>query len=249
LDQVIAKALAKDPAQRFSSAREFADAVVESVRTVEPTSGFRHPPPGNLSEQLGLPIVNPKPAPRVSPRLLIIGAALAVIAAIVGLMLWSRRPPPAPDSAPPPATPAPADEAQIRLEHLLPAGYPPGSCTPVTAWGGATAVMSCGPGSEPDGPSQATYSLARDPDALRSAFDGVVQGSATVICPGGIQSPGPWRHNANPAVPVGTLYCGIRNGQPLVAWTNDAELLLSVAQNNVPGPPLEQLYAWWSTHS
>jgi hypothetical protein len=25
--------------------------------------------------------------------------------------------------------------------------------------------------------------------------------------------------------------------------------LLSVAQNNVPGPPLEQLYAWWSTHS
>jgi hypothetical protein len=38
------------------------------------------------------------------------------------------------------------------------------------------------------------------------------------------------------------LFCGIRNGEPLVAWTNDPELLLSVAQKTVPGPTHEQLY-------
>jgi hypothetical protein len=50
-------------------------------------------------------------------------------------------------------------------------------------------------------------------------------------------------------VPVGTVFCGMRAGRPLVAWTNDAELLLNVAQNDAPGPTLEQLYGWWSTHS
>ena len=272
LDRVIARALAKDPAKRFSSALEFASAAAEAVRgttpplpapppTAEPTSGPRHrrrdsdeprpdhPRPASLSDQLGLPVVNPKPARRISPRVLIVAAAaVAVTAATVGLALWSQRPSPVPNAAPP-ATTTPPNADQTRLAHLLPAGYPPGRCTPVTASEGAAAVMSCGASSEPDGPSAATYTLARDPEGLRSAFDAVVQSSVTVICPGGIQSPGPWRHNANLAVPVGTLFCGIRHGQPLVAWTNDSDLVLSVAQNAVPGPTMEQLYAWWSMHS
>ncbi|GAC1400071.1 MAG: hypothetical protein NVS4B6_16980 [Mycobacterium sp.] len=288
LDRVIAKALAKDPAKRFSSAQEFAIAAAESVHrtgpplpapppTAEPASSPRllrrdvdepraaapsplpapqpatrpdHARVGSLSEQLGLLIVNPKPARRISPRLLVVGAAtVAVTAAVIGLVHWSQRPSPAPTAPPPNVTTTQANEAQTRLTQLLPAGYPPGSCTPATASGGAAAVLSFGAGIEPDGPSLAAYTLARDPAALRSAFDAVVQRSVAVICPGGIQSPGPWRHNANLAVPVGTLFCGIRNGQPLVAWTNDAELLLSVAQNAAPGPALKQLYAWWSTHS
>jgi serine/threonine-protein kinase len=215
-----------------------------------PATRPAHTRVASLSDQLRLPVVNPKPARHISLRLLVVAAAtVAVAAAVVGLVLWSQRPSPAPTAAQPAATPTPVNEAQTRLAHLLPAGYPPGSCTPVAASGGAAAVMSCGAGIEPDGPSLATYTLARDPEALRSAFDAVVRGSVTVICPGGIQSPGPWRHNANLAVPVGTVFCGIRNGQPLVSWTNDAELLLNVVQNAVPGPTLEQLYAWWSTHS
>jgi hypothetical protein len=207
-----------------------------------------------LPSQIGLPGSNPKPARRISKPLVLGAAATAAVVAVIGLVIWSQRPSPAPTAptaAPPPTvTTTPVNsEAQTRLTQLLPAGYPAGSCTPATAPGGATAVLSCGASAEPDGPSSATYTLARDPDALRFAFDAVVRNSLTVICPGGIQSPGPWRHNANPTVPVGTVFCGMRAGRPLVAWTNDAELLLNVAQNDAPGPTLEQLYGWWSTHS
>jgi serine/threonine protein kinase len=290
LDQVIAKALAKDPARRFASAREFATAATEAIRgtapalpapspTADPTSGPhqmpRHrakrrsttPPPlapkpltaprpdhsqfPSLSDQLGLPVVNPKPAQRMSTRPLFIGAAaVALVTAVVGFVVWSQRPSPAPTAGPTAPAPAPVNgEAETRLTLLLPAGYPPGSCTPATAPAGAAAVLSCGATIEPNGPSSATYTLARNPEALRSAFDAVVQSAVTVVCPGNIQSPGPWRHNANPTVPVGRVFCGNRGGRPLVAWTNDSERLLSFVQNDVPGPTLDQLYAWWSTHS
>ena len=284
LDQVIAKALAKDPAKRFMSAREFANAAAEAIRGTAPalaaprpsgagTSSARRVPrhraedrqtsptrpqalledrhePG-LFDQLGLPVINPKPAQRIPARLLLIGAV--VIAVVVGVVIWSLLPSPAPSS---PAagrstsTTPPVDrEAQTRLMQLLPVGYPSGSCRPAAASGGAVAVVTCGENIEPDGPSLATYTVARDPQALRAAFNATVASAVTVICPGSIQSPGPWRHTADPTVPVGTVFCGSRNGQPLVAWTNDAELLLNVTQGKVPGPTLEQLYAWWTTHS
>ena len=289
LDQAIAKALAKDPAKRFASAREFANAATEAIRGSAPalaaprpsgagTSNARRvprhraedrptsatpPQPAalpddrqeqGLLDQLGLPVINPKPAQRIPARLLLIDAVtIALIAVVAGLVIWAMRPSPAPSSpaaGPSPSSAAPVNsEAQARLMQLLPAGYPPGRCHRTATSDGAVAVVACGENIEPDGPSVATYTLARDPQALRAAFNATVEGSVTVICPGRIQSPGPWRHTADPAMPVGTLFCGSRNGQPLVAWTNDAELLLTVIQGKVPGPTLERLYAWWTTHS
>jgi len=289
LDQVIAKALAKDPANRFASAREFANAAAEVIRGTAPASAAPRPadestssarriprhraedkpiptirpqpvaPPVDsqeqgLLDQLGLPVINPKPAQRIPARPLLIGAvAIAVIAVVAGIVIWALRTSPVPSSpaaGPSTSSAAPVNsEAQARLMQLLPAGYPPGSCHPAVASGGAVAVVACGENIEPDGPSSATFTLARDPQALREAFNATVASAVTVICPGRIQSPGPWRHNADPTVSVGTVFCGSRNGQPLVAWTNDAELLLSVVQNHVPGWTLDQLYAWWSIHS
>jgi hypothetical protein len=91
--------------------------------------------------------------------------------------------------------------------------------------------------------------LVRDKEALRIAFDEVVQTSTVVNCPGGIQSPGPWRHNATPNMISGTLVCGVRQSQPTVASTDDAKLLVSAVQSGPQGPALDQLYAWWPFHS
>ncbi|MBE1552248.1 serine/threonine-protein kinase [Mycobacterium sp. OAS707] len=285
LDQVIGKALAKDPAKRFTSAREFANAATDAIRgsaprltaltlSSDPTLSPRHrrtrsdtvrsaaPPPqsvgkrdhrqaANPPHQLSVPVINPKPARCVSPRLVVVAiGAMALLAAVVSVVVWlPRSSPPTTERS---ATPEPIplnNEAQARLKLMLPLGYPPGRCIPASTPAGAQAVLSCGANLESGGPTSATYTLARDPETLRADFDAVVHSASTVNCPGNIQSPGPWRHNANPTVPVGTLFCGIRNGQPLVAWTNDAQLLLNVVQNAAPGPTLEQLYAWWTTHS
>ena len=66
-----------------------------------------------------------------------------------------------------------------------------------------------------------------------------------MICSGNIQSPGPWRHLATPAVTQGTVFCGIGDGRPLVAWTNDPQLLLATTQSQ----DANQLYTWWAAHS
>jgi hypothetical protein len=70
-----------------------------------------------------------------------------------------------------------------------------------------------------------------------------------VNCPGNIQSPGPWRRNATPQQVSGTLVCGLQASRPTLAWTDDIVLLLGVVRADATGPTLDQLYAWWSTHS
>lgn len=95
--------------------------------------------------------------------------------------------------------------------------------------------------------TSAIYTLAEDPAALRSAFDEVMSRSTTVVCPGNIQSPGPWRRNANPTVAAGTLYCGTDGGKAVIAWTTDSDLLLNVVQAD--GRAMDGLYRWLSTHT
>jgi hypothetical protein len=91
--------------------------------------------------------------------------------------------------------------------------------------------------------------LAADKAALDAAFREITSAPGRVTCPGNIQSPGPWRRNATPTQVAGALYCAIQDGRPTVAWTDDAHLLLNVARSAVDGPTLEQIYAWWSSHS
>ncbi|PJE00932.1 MAG: hypothetical protein CK429_35820, partial [Mycobacterium sp.] len=60
---------------------------------------------------------------------------------------------------------------------------------------------------------------------------------------------GAWRRNAAPTKVAGTLFCGTRAGQAAVVWTSDAQSLLNVTEAGAQGPSLDQLYAWWGTHS
>jgi serine/threonine-protein kinase len=190
--------------------------------------------------------------PSSTVRLWILAAALTAIAAVLITMVvvvQRSAPSAAPSASSTTSSPrAVSSETLGRLARLLPVGYPAGSCTPPSAVPvRAQAVMTCTQNTDAGGPTTATYTLATDGAALRSALQAVISGSTQVVCTGNIQSPGPWRRNANPTVPAGTLYCGTTGGQAVVAWTTDAELLLSVTRADLAG--MDDLYRWWASHS
>ena len=96
----------------------------------------------------------------------------------------------------------------------------------------------------------ADITTAEAPNLIyNAAFDAFVKTSSTVTCPGNIQSPGPWRRNATPDKVSGTLFCADSGDNPMIAWTNQDESLLSTVKSGPQGPNLVALYAWWSSHS
>lgn len=149
----------------------------------------------------------------------------------------------------PPTSTLSAAEARTRLLKSVPAGYPANSCTSGTALGGAVAEVSCGKNGDSGGPPSATYSLFADAGTLRLSFENTLATTAVTDCPGRIQSPGAWHRAASPDKPSGMLLCGARQSWPVLVWTNDESLLLSVAHADHNGPTLDQLYSWWSSHS
>lgn len=210
----------------------------------------------------GPPPVIPRPAPprRGANIGIIVGAVAAVAAVGAGaafLLLRSSG-----DSGTPaaPAQPSTSSSASSgtsaqpsdptsRLMRALPAGYPAGACKPVVRLEGAMATVACTANTDQGGPVSATYSLLVDSAALEKAVDEFVNTSTVVDCPGRIQSPGPWRHNASPQEVSGTLVCGIQGDNPAVAWTDIDKQLFSVVQGRPGGPTLDHLYAWWTSHS
>jgi serine/threonine kinase PknH len=201
--------------------------------------------------------VNPRPVRRDRKRIVLLGVVvLFAVVAFGGLALWQLRSSPAApsshgtDTTASTTASASADpEAQAQLLRLLPAGYPSDSCKPVAAAEDVLAEVNCEKNSDAGGPLSATYTLVSDKAALDAALGDIVRASTRVNCPGNIQSPGPWRRNATPQKTSGVLFCGIQQSRPTVAWTDDDDLLVSTVQSGPQGPTLDQLYAWWSSHS
>jgi len=199
----------------------------------------------------------PWSTPRKQRRLLL-GAiamvALVVLSCVAILLLRPSHPTPtragtnsttSTDSVPTLS----AAETQAQLLSLLPRGYPSGTCHPVTPPKDALAKVSCDKNSDPDGPLSATYMLFPDATSLSGAFNRIIQASHIIDCPGRIQSPGPWHRNASPDMTSGMLLCATQQGNPTVGWTDDADLLVSVVKSEPQGPSIDQLYAWWMSHS
>jgi serine/threonine-protein kinase len=256
LDQVIAIALAKDATQRYATTRELAAAAGAALRSSRaaplPSTGSAvTDPPHTVLASIQL---RPPPATSNTRQMVLAGIAAAIALLVVALVAWLAIPAPAP--APTTAASSQTSTTTVpsapvkALTALLPAGYPAGSCAPPRDPTAAAAVLSCGPNLDPGGPTSATYTLARSPEALHAEFEQMITAANTVICPGNILSPGPWRHVATPNVTAGTVFCGFVGARPLVIWTNDAELLLARTQSdNTAGPGLDELYTWWSSHS
>ena len=198
-----------------------------------------------------------------SRKPLILAATAAVLAAgIATLWLTSSdngAEPEAASSSPTPTTvvsptttqastvsPVEKPEAVLRL---VPPGYKPGACTADAGVpAGALAALSCTRNTDPGGPESGRYTLFSDKSALQAGFDQIMAESTQQICPGRIMSPGPWRHNATPEVAAGTLFCGARQGHPVIAWTDESKRLLAVV-DSTGRPGLEEMFTWWSSHS
>ncbi|MGV0746104.1 hypothetical protein [Mycolicibacterium sp. XJ870] len=193
----------------------------------------------------------PQKVKRKRAKLALVTAGAVVVVAVVALVAWLVASGPSDESSSTATESSEvADPDQMRLADMVPAGYPQDSCVPAaSAPGTALAAVSCGRNTDPNGPPSATYTLMPDKAALTAAFEQVVASSTTVVCPGRIQSPGPWRRNATPDQISGILFCGIRQGHPMVAWTDEARMLLSQAHADAQGPTFPELYAWWSSHS
>lgn len=199
----------------------------------------------------------PSAKPRNGSRRLLFGAAALVAVVAVALVFsWLTRPShptsavSGPSSTTSPASASASSDTEIhRLISMLPRGYPPDTCKPTAPPEGALAKVSCDKNSDLNGPLSATYLLFADLGSARSAFNQVFQAATVVECPGRIQSPGPWHRNATPDKTSGMLLCGIQQGNPVLVWTDDAELLVSVVNGQPQGPTIEQLYAWWMSHS
>ncbi|MBY0291110.1 MAG: serine/threonine protein kinase [Mycobacteriaceae bacterium] len=271
LDTVITKALAKRPADRYRTAGDFAAAAVDAVklerggsspiqartsltRRVEPSPPTKHAERddnGTAADFINL-LPHTRPVGSQRRRLVVasvLAAAIALVAAVWFVGSSSKSPPSMKPTTTPTELSAPPDEALNRLRGMLPAGYTAGTCKPQSP-AGTAGVITCGRNSDPGGPGTATYTLTSSPAALRDALNRVIQTTTVVICPGNIQSPGPWRRNDSLTVTRGTVLCGLHNGRPRVVWTNDAEHLLADVQSRSPtDPPIGQLYAWWGSHS
>jgi serine/threonine protein kinase len=275
LDPVLGRALAKSPEERFARCSDFAKAFSEQVEALKTMPSYADPdvvdtaPVGIVAPYVYRPLppedsianrvsaafnvdprsmqVKQKRAP-AAPFLLGIGALLIVV--LASWLLWPSDDSGSTANGPTTSASKPSDpEARARLSRLLPAGYGADSCKSVETPPDAKAKVSCMANSDQGGPPTATYTLASDRATLQSAFDDVVSKSSMVNCPGNIQSPGPWRRNATPQQVSGTLYCGMRGTTPTVAWTDDANLLLSSVDGAPGGPTLNELYVWWSGHS
>ncbi|WP_308161687.1 serine/threonine-protein kinase [Mycolicibacterium goodii] len=264
LDAVMARALAKNPADRYDSAREFTAAAAAAAtraprrhpsdNTAIPPAPRSQPRPPEFRKSFDEPItVTPILRQRRETRPLVIIWAVFAVIALIAVILWIKVIARWSDSphgtAAPASTTATTSPAAIKLNRLLPAGYPAGTCTPTPADGDAVAAVSCGPNVDPGGPTSSSFTLSTDLSALRASFTDVVNRSTARICPPNIQSPGPWRRNDSPTVVRGTLFCGLQAGQPVVAWTEDDKLLLSVVRAAQPAATLDALYAWWTAHS
>ena len=198
-----------------------------------------------------------------TPPVLIAAAAAGVLAATIAA-IWltssddgADRPAASPSETSTAATTpttvqastvAPIEKPEAVL-RLVPPGYKPGACTadggvPV----GALAAVTCTRNADAGGPESGRYTLFSNKASLQAGFDQVVADSTQQICPGRIMSPGPWRHNATPEITAGTLFCGARQGQPVIAWTDDAKQLLAVV-DSTGQPGLEEMFTWWSSHS
>ena len=211
-----------------------------------------HAGQGAWADKFDAPLmVNPRPAPRQERKpIVFLGAVSLAIVVVGGLIFWLVRPSTDTESAAPSPAPTttPTPETD-RLLRLVPTGYPSDACKPASTPKDALAQVDCARNTDPGGPMTATYTLVEDKAALDAAFNGIVQASTRVNCPGNIQSPGPWRRNATPDKISGVLFCGVQDGQPTVAWSDESRLVIGKAQSGQEGPTFDELYAWWSSHS
>jgi len=138
--------------------------------------------------------------------------------------------------------------AEKQIVGLLPPGYVAGACTRATdAFANAVASLDCTQNANSDTPTYARFTLYKDLDALTGDFQTTARGMVLSPCPGGSVSPAPgtWTSGSNTDRISGWVVCGSVQDRANIAWTRDAQLLLSTVNG---GPDLNALYQWWQQY-
>ncbi|TDP96506.1 serine/threonine-protein kinase [Labedaea rhizosphaerae] len=183
-DAVIARGMAKDPANRFTSAGDLAWAARQALATITtPTAPTAPVIQSAPAVQTTPPAAEEKrPAP-VSKRQWLLGAAVAVVlvaAVVAGLLLWwpkdklsgtAQAGPTTPGASTTPLVANRPDDVQ-QLISRLPTGFASTNCHPGAdpEAPGALAVLVCTNGPA-GGPETATFASYRDGVDLTAAFE------------------------------------------------------------------------------
>jgi len=139
--------------------------------------------------------------------------------------------------------------AEERLLATLPSTVDADRCEGVEPADNVVAQVVCDGAAGRGGPDRVSYMLLADGDSLAARLDSAVSATAIEVCPGRIQSPGPWRRNASPERVAGTVFCGSRDGVAVMGWSDVDRLVFAEISSSAAAPTPQGLYDWWSRHS
>ncbi|HEX2030668.1 MAG TPA: serine/threonine-protein kinase [Actinomycetota bacterium] len=263
LDEVVARALAKSPADRFSTCRELVNAVrwALSVPRAEPTAVAAAPPPtaGAATEAGAREPVSPPPGPPlatypppVAPSWphqpaparrnavilwTVIGVAVLALVGTLAAVLLTRDQP---------ERPFPADVAERQLLAAIPTELQTPPCGRGERPAAASAAAVC-----PDGAQRYTFYLYPDASSMNRAYNtslatsGVRPDSGLTNCSEGTPGEDAWLLEDDPEDQQrGRALC-YRNaaGAAVLEWTHDEFLIHAVAVR--PDGSVQELHRVW----
>ncbi|WP_199589369.1 serine/threonine-protein kinase [Blastococcus sp. TF02A-26] len=265
LDEVVARGLAKDPADRWQSAGALAAAarraLTSPVRVPDrapdtPPPTPLPPAPSHSSPSDSLPSPLPSrtdPGKRTSDRrggsrlaTVLTWTAAALVAALVGVLLLLRDEEPARDRPEPPTAGPRHDD----LLAILPADYDPARCRPAPAADdGEVAAVDCGPSATRPGPGSSRFFLYPDAATLDEVFLEDVERVDLDEQPPGTSCPATQGHGVWEEDGVGSgrvaCYVDAANDAVLI-WTEDEDAVEAVVRIRGGGTQgLTELVDWW----
>lgn len=244
-DEVIARGMAKDPDERYQTARDLATAANQALTE----------PPKAASSRAEPTLINPPsptpaaPEPHVATaarrRWLPIGIVAAVVAAAtaVGVGIWALSGRGSVPSTPPSPSLTAAD---VNLLKVMPAmGYSRTNCTHQSPAMGADAVLACQKNATVGAPSGRFFQFP-NVDALTAAYKSVTSVFRATNCPDDPPGPdGPWSVNHKE---IGRQACytdtTVQPAAPSTAIANYNPPVLEVFNWTAPGG-LAALAYWW----
>ncbi|PWW25092.1 serine/threonine-protein kinase [Geodermatophilus normandii] len=270
LDEVVARGLAKDPADRWPSAGALASAARRALTSSgtparpDPAAPPPGPPPGPppLPATAGAtrlppprppaatgPAAPPLPADGRRSRLpaLLVTTAALLAAALVAVVLLAGGGGQA--AADPPARPTETARHDDLLA-LVPADFDRAACRPAPSAGdGDVAAVDCGPSTTEDGPRTARFFLYPDGEAAEAAFTADVTRLELPRLANGARCPASQGHQdwTLEGAVKGQLACYVdEENTAVLVWTEteDAvEAIVTIRNGGTAG--LAMLRQWW----